>query len=63
MECVILYRNTNNGKVGFVTDGDSDVMMVYRDVESAERDIPNIAILRGYPYQIVELSELPIFKG
>jgi hypothetical protein len=56
MECVILYRNIGNGSVGYVTDGDSDKMMVYRDEDAALRDVPNIPILRSYPYQIVELE-------
>lgn len=58
MECVILYRNTRNQKVGYVSEGESDKIAVYNDQEQAIRDIPNILILRTYPYQIVELDEL-----
>ena len=58
MECVILFRNTGNGEVGFVSDGDSYKIMVYRDREAAIRDVPNVPILRAFPYQIVEMDEL-----
>lgn len=55
-ECMIVWRNTGNGKVGTITDGDSDNAMVYRDYDAAVSDIPNIPILRAYPYQIIELE-------
>lgn len=58
MECVILYRNPWNKKVGFVSDGDSDEIQVYANNEAAERDAPNIPILRAAPYQIVSLDEI-----
>lgn len=58
MECIILYRNTGNGAVGYVSDGDGDKIMVYRDQEAAIRDVPNIPILQAFPYQIVMLDEL-----
>ena len=58
MECVILFRNPGNKIIGFVGDGDSDKIMVYRDYEAALRDVPNIPILRVAPYQIVECDEL-----
>lgn len=58
MECVILFRNTGNNRVGYVRDGDSDQIQVYRDHDAAVRDVPNIPILRAFPYQIVECDEL-----
>lgn len=58
MEGVILFRNKSNGRVGYVSDGESDKIMVYRNEESALRDVPNIPILRAFPYQIVELDQL-----
>lgn len=57
-ECVILFRNTGNQKVGYISDGDGDEIMVYRDREAAIRDVPNIPILQAFPYQIVEVDEL-----
>ena len=38
--------------------GDSDEIAVYRDYEAALRDVPNIPILRAFPYQVVELDEI-----
>lgn len=58
VECVILFRNTSNGAVGYISDGESDKIAVYHDEESAIRDLPNIPILKAYPYQIVPLEEL-----
>lgn len=57
-ECVILWRNTQSNKVGYVSDGDGDQIMVYADRDAAIRDVPNIPILRAFPYQIVEMDEL-----
>lgn len=58
-ECVILWRNTQNGKVGYIADGDSDRIMVYANYRQALHDIPNIPVLQaGFPYQIVELENL-----
>lgn len=58
-ECVILYRNTGNQRVGYIRDGDGDEIMVYRNYEAALRDVANIPVLRAFPYQILELDELP----
>lgn len=58
MECVILYRNPRNKAVGYVSDGDGDKIMVYATEELAERDVPNIPILRAFPYQIVPLDQI-----
>jgi hypothetical protein len=57
-ECVILYRNKQNGKVGYVSDGEDDKIAVYNDHDGALRDVPNIPILRVSRYQIVELEDL-----
>lgn len=59
MECVILFRNTGNGAVGFISDGDE--IAVFKDrVEASEfaqsTDCP--PVLDAYPYQIVELDDL-----
>lgn len=58
MECVIIYRNKQNGAVGYVSDGDSDKIAVYNDRDGAMRDVPKIPILRVSRYQIVELEDL-----
>ena len=57
-ECVIIFRNPSNSRVGYVREGDSDEIAVYRDYEAALRDVPNIPILRAFPYQVVELDEI-----
>lgn len=59
MECVILFRNAQNGVVGFVgQEGDPDKMEVFDDMEDAIRASERVPILRVFPYQIVELDEL-----
>lgn len=56
-ECIILFRNTRNNKVGYVSDGDGDLAVFANRDEAIEtaRDVP---ICRAYPYQIIELDEL-----
>lgn len=56
-ECIILYRNTASGLVGFVNDSEDDVM-VFADRDAAIAAADTVPILRAYPYQIVELDEL-----
>lgn len=58
MECVILFRNTQNGKVGFVSDGEPDRIAVFESEEQAEREAPGITICKAFPYQIVRLEDL-----
>lgn len=58
MECVILFRNTQNGRVGYVGDGDEIAVFTDYDeaVSAALNDVP---ICRAFPWQVVELDELP----
>ena len=58
VECVILYRNMQNGGIGYVSDRDGDNLVVYNDRDAALRDVPNVPILRVSRYQIVELEDL-----
>ena len=58
MECIIIFRNPWNKRVGFITDGDGEDPMVYADEDHAQRDVPNIPILRAASYQIVPLDEI-----
>ena len=57
-ECVILYRNMQNGSVGYVSDGEGDKIAVYNNRDAAFRDVPNVPVLRVSRYQIVELEDL-----
>ncbi len=59
MDCVILYRNLENGKIGFITD-DSGELAVFPDFDAAVTAVESetIPILQLYPYQIVILDEL-----
>lgn len=57
-QCVILFRNTQNGAVGFVSDGESDRIAVFDSEEQAEREAPGITICRAFPYQIVRLEDI-----
>ena len=59
MDHCILFRNTSNGRIGFVSEGDdSDVIAVYPDLDAAVEASENVPILRAYPFQIVCLDEL-----
>jgi hypothetical protein len=55
-ECVVLFRNTLNGVVGFV--GDDDKPTVFANSDEAIEACKTVPICRIYPYQIVELDEL-----
>lgn len=61
MECVILFRNTQNGRVGFISDEDKpDHMAIFK----SEDDAIGFArhggspVLRAFPWQVVLLDEL-----
>jgi hypothetical protein len=57
MECVILFRNTGNGAVGFI--GDDGEIAVFEREEAIEFALSGDSpALRAFPYQIVELDEL-----
>ena len=53
MECVILYRNTHDNTVGYVSDDDG--IKVYRDEKAALGEVPNIRLLQAFPYQVVHV--------
>jgi hypothetical protein len=59
MDHVILFRNTANGRVGYVTDDDGE-LAVFPDRDAAIEATKIVPILRsrGHPYQIIELDEL-----
>lgn len=57
LECVILYRNTGNGSVGFVSDGE-DGMHVFENEDAAIEAASRVPVCKIFPYQIVTLDEL-----
>jgi hypothetical protein len=58
-ECVILYRNPSNGKVGFIGGDDEDhVVAIFGSRDAAIRIADRMPICRAFPWQIVELDEL-----
>lgn len=57
MDHVILFRNTLNNRVGFVTD-DNGEMLVFPNQDAAVAATDIVPILRAYPYQIIELDEI-----
>lgn len=57
-ECVILFRNTSNQRVGFVTEDDCESIAVFPDREKAIQAAFNVPILQAYPWQLVELDEI-----
>lgn len=57
MECVILWRNTQNNRVGFISDDDGEIL-VFDNMEDAIELALEHNLLLAFPYQIVELNEL-----
>lgn len=57
-ECVILFRNTMNKRVGFVTEDDCENIAVFADRDQAIKAAFNVPILQAYPWQLVELDEI-----
>lgn len=57
MECVILWRNTQNDKVGFISDEAGEIA-VFRNIDEAIDLASDHTLLRAFPFQIVELDEL-----
>ena len=56
IECIILFRNTGNGNVGVISDGDNPHIFANRsEAIQCTRDHP---LFVAFPYQIVELDEL-----
>lgn len=57
MECVILYRNTQTGFVGFVTNDDGE-LEVFEHRDAAIFAIEHTTVCKVFPCQIVELDEI-----
>ena len=55
-QCVILFRNTSNNRIGFVSDGEGEEIATFPDFDAALTATQNVPILRAYPWQIVELG-------
>jgi hypothetical protein len=51
---VILYRNTNSGRVWFVSDGEDEVIYVFPTEEEAENAARRVRVCQIFPYSIVE---------
>jgi hypothetical protein len=51
---VILWRNTNNGRVWFVSDWEDEVICVFPTKEEAENVARRVPVCQIYPYSIVE---------
>ncbi len=58
MECVILWRNTGNGRVGYIHEDDSDEIAVFQNEDEAVALSETHSLLQAMPFQIVELGEL-----
>lgn len=56
-ECIILWRNTQNNRIGFVADeyGDIEVFPTYGTALAAAG---RTTVCKAFPYKIVELDEL-----
>lgn len=59
IQCVILWRNTQNGAVGFISDEHRDgEIAVFESYEEAEALADTHHLLRAFPFQIVLLEDL-----
>lgn len=57
-ECVILFRNSKNKRVGFVTEDDCETIAVFSDRDAAIKAAFNVPVLQVFTWQLVELDEL-----
>ncbi len=58
-ECVILFRNPQSKKVGWVSSSeDDDTIAVFANRDEAIKAAFNVPVCVVYPWQIVELDEL-----
>lgn len=59
IECVILWRNTQNGRVGYIHDGSEfEEIAVFPNEDAAIDLATKHALLQAFPYQIVPLEDL-----
>lgn len=60
VECVILFRNPKNDKVGYVANSDDNYeIAVFEGPHEADKVAQAVPVIKaGWPYQIVELEEL-----
>lgn len=52
---VILWRNTQNNRISFVSDGD-DEMAVFASYVEADEAARHTTVCKAFPYQIVEVE-------
>lgn len=55
MKTVILWKNTQNGRIGFIS-GEDDEIAVFESEEHAEELAREHMLLQAFPYQIVEVE-------
>lgn len=54
MQTVILWKNTQNGRVGFI--GDDDEIAVFDSRDQAQELAWEHPLLQAFPYQIVDVE-------
>lgn len=57
-QCIIIFRNGGNQRLGFVSYDDRDELAVFASREEAEKAAHDVPICQAYPYQIVEVDEI-----
>lgn len=57
-ECVILFRNSTNKKIDFVTGDDCESIAVFPNRDAAIKAAFNVPVLQAYDWQLVELDEI-----
>lgn len=58
MDHVIFYRNTQNGRLGYVTDDSGDYIAIFGNFDEAYAATKETTICKVFPFQIVPLDEL-----
>lgn len=59
MECVILFRNTQNGRVGFIDEADGQISVFENEDVALDFALSGRSpVLTAFPYQVVKLDEL-----
>lgn len=58
MDYIVLFRNTGNGKIGFLSEEEPDMIAVFKNYEDAINAAFRAPITMAFPYQIVQIDEI-----
>lgn len=55
-QCIIIFRNTSNQRIDFVSFDERGELAVFKDRDEAEAASRKVPVCQAYPFQIVELD-------